>query len=98
MIIWLNVPKTCKLRAKMMVSEFMTISNSDNFTYLQEQVDELQSRQAYQEDTIQALNNVIVLQDAKLVELQQQLQYFQTRLKDFIHTKDNDICQKPPHY
>jgi len=63
---------------------------------------ELQTRLAYQEDTIQQLNNVITQQDATILQLQQQMRLLAKRVDEISFTQDgssDDVTNdRPPHY
>lgn len=60
---------------------------------------ELQTRLAWQEDTLASLNEVIARQDQCITQLQQQMQRLQARL---LSQEDNQMSEKvderPPHY
>ena len=67
---------------------------------LETRVDELESRLAFQDDTIDSLNQVVARQDAELRNLKLQLQELSGRLKEL-----NDVGpetasghEPPPHY
>ncbi|RYY01924.1 MAG: SlyX family protein [Gammaproteobacteria bacterium] len=63
---------------------------------------ELQTRVAYQEDTIQQLNDVITKQDADIIQLQQQMRLLAKRVDElsFAQTNGSDDVtdERPPHY
>ena len=63
---------------------------------------ELQTRMAYQEDTITQLNNVVTKQDADIIQLQQQMRLLAKRLDELSFTQDagaEEISnERPPHY
>lgn len=63
---------------------------------------ELQTRIAYQEDTITQLNNVVTKQDADIIQLQQQMRLLAKRIDELSFTQDagsEDITnERPPHY
>jgi SlyX protein len=70
---------------------------------LEEQLIDVQTRVAYQEDTLAQLNDVITKQDVELVQLKQQVRLLAQRLdelaRDPSQAGDNDITnEKPPHY
>jgi SlyX protein len=66
------------------------------------QIIELETRLAYQEDTLAQLDAVITRQDALIIGLTQQLQLLTKRVEDTrSNTPDGelDIAQeRPPHY
>lgn len=64
---------------------------------------ELQTRMAYQEDTIAQLNNVVTKQDADIIQLQQQMRLLVKRLDELSFAQDNNggdeiTNERPPHY
>lgn len=63
---------------------------------------ELQTRVAYQEDTINQLNQVVTKQDADIVQLQQQMRLLAKRIDELSFTQNDgaeDISnERPPHY
>ena len=64
---------------------------------------ELQTRMAYQEDTIAQLNNVVTKQDADIIQLQQQMRLLAKRLDELSFAQDNNggdeiTNERPPHY
>lgn len=65
---------------------------------LQQQIDELQSRLAYQEDMLNDLNTVMATQDKIIAQLQQQLQQQQNKLDDVSFSIESSSNEKPPHY
>lgn len=68
----------------------------------QEQLIELQTRVAYQEDTLVQLNDVIARQDAELIQLKQQLRLIAQRLDELSRNPaqgDGEVMdERPPHY
>lgn len=71
-------------------------------TDLHEQLIDLQTRVAYQEDTLEQLNQVITQQDADINQLKQQIRLLVQRLEDSLCTQgqDGELMQdeRPPHY
>lgn len=71
-------------------------------TDLQEQLIDLQTRVAYQEDTLEQLNQVITQQDADINQLKQQIRILVQRLEDSLRTQGQDgeliHDERPPHY
>ncbi|WP_434677656.1 SlyX family protein [Pseudomonas sp. R1-18] len=66
---------------------------------LEERVMELESRLAFQDDTIQALNDVLVTQRRELDHLQQQMAAVLKRQEEIgnqFETFEEDV--PPPHY
>lgn len=69
---------------------------------LQDDVIELQTRLAFQEDTIHQLNQVITNQDAAILQLQQQIRLLAQRIDELALEQrlgDGEISdERPPHY
>ena len=66
---------------------------------LQQQIDELQSRLVYQEDTIQSLSDVIAAQDKLLMRLQKQVMVRDAKWQELMEKLEPFSTQdKPPHY
>lgn len=65
---------------------------------LETQVAELEMRQAFQDDTIQALNDVIVEQQQQLTRIKQQLALLAQRQNDLHNQFDDTPNEPPPHY
>jgi SlyX protein len=67
-----------------------------------ELITDLQSRVAFQEDTLQQLNQVIVRQENTIARLQQHVQILAGKVKELggvLEEKTNDFSgQRPPHY
>ncbi|MFC6631905.1 SlyX family protein [Microbulbifer taiwanensis] len=63
-------------------------------------VEELESRQAFQEDTIAQLNDVIAAQDADIRALKARLRELGDKYQDlsFELQGDKGTDEKPPHY
>ena len=55
---------------------------------LQEQLIELQTRVAFQEDTLTQLNQVVAKQDQEILTLQQQLRLLAKRLDDALYQQE----------
>lgn len=66
---------------------------------LESRVTELESRQAFQDDTIQALNDVIVEQGRVVERLQMQMAALLKRYEEIVgqYSADEDEAP-PPHY
>lgn len=69
----------------------------------EEQLIDVQTRVAYQEDTLAQLNDVITKQDAEIVQLKQQMRLLALRLDELMRNPlqgdDADITnERPPHY
>lgn len=69
---------------------------------LENQLVDLQTRVAYQENTLEQLNDVIAQQDAELIQLKQQIRLLAQRLEELHRQQaigETDIVdERPPHY
>jgi len=70
---------------------------------IEEQLIDVQTRVAYQEDTLAQLNDVITRQDAEIVQLKQQMRLLAQRLDELMRDpaqgSDTEITnERPPHY
>lgn len=65
---------------------------------LDERIAELEMRQAFQDDTIQALNDVIVEQQRVLTRIEKQLELLAQRQNDLHNQFDETPNEPPPHY
>lgn len=70
---------------------------------IEEQLIDVQTRVAYQEDTLAKLNDVITKQDTEIVQLKQQVRLLAQRLEELMRDPaqgdDTDITNdRPPHY
>ena len=70
---------------------------------IEEQLIDVQTRVAYQEDTLAQLNEVITRQDAEIVQLKQQIRLLAQRLDEFARDpapgSETEITnERPPHY
>lgn len=65
-----------------------------------EQIEDLQSRIAFQEDMISKLNDTVVEQGMQLMSLQKQLQHVYKKVKNVSFDDDDydPVDEKPPHY
>jgi SlyX protein len=64
---------------------------------------DLQTRVAYQEDTLMRLDQVITKQDADIIQLQQQVRLLVKRLDESVFVQeqnggDGEFNDRPPHY
>lgn len=65
---------------------------------LEQKIAELEMRQAFQDDTVQALNDVLVEQQRLIANMQRQLELLAQRQSD-LHTQfDETPSDPPPHY
>ena len=69
-----------------------------NNTQLQQQIEDLQSRLAYQEDLLQSLNDMVAEQNSTIDHLQQQLQHYRSRLEAVSFSIESKGIERPPHY
>jgi SlyX protein len=71
-------------------------------TDLHDDLIELQTRLAFQEDTINQLNQVITNQDAAILQLQQQMRLLARRLDELALEQQmgggDQVDERPPHY
>jgi len=74
------------------------MSSPPNNTQLQQQIEDLQSRLAYQEDLLQSLNEIVAQQNGTIDHLQQQLQHYRSRLEAVSFSIESKVIEKPPHY
>jgi SlyX protein len=69
---------------------------------LEEQLIDIETRLAYQEDTIAQLNDVITKQDADIIQMTQQLRLLAKRFDDLQYDQADaggEITNdRPPHY
>jgi len=70
---------------------------------LEEQLIDVQTRVAYQEDTLAQLNDVITKQDADIVQLKQQVRLLAQRVDELMRDPAQaDVTEiindRPPHY
>lgn len=63
---------------------------------------DLQTRIAYQEDLLAELNQIVTRQDAEILTLKQQLRQLAKRLDDFLTNPGQPMvdpgAERPPHY
>jgi SlyX protein len=78
--------------------------NQDEWVvYLQERVDELETRLAFQEDTLQALSEQLAHQQSVTEQQQYMMQTLYRQLKDMQDASATDgggaaVTERPPHY
>lgn len=76
--------------------------NEQAINELGDELIELQTRIAYQEDTITQLNTVVTKQDADILQLQQQMRLLAKRIDELSFTQGDGseeiINERPPHY
>jgi SlyX protein len=71
-----------------------------NITKLQESVEALESRNAFQDDIIEQLNNELAVHQSEIAELKSQLTLIANRVKDNTpgQNETQDMEPPPPHY
>ena len=65
---------------------------------LQARLDHLESRQAFQEVTIEELNKVIIQQQVELEKLRTQIRFAVTKLREVQASPVASQSEEPPHY
>lgn len=67
---------------------------------LQQQIDELQNKLAFQEHTIDSLNNALTSQQAQMIKFERMLSAVTEKLKGLQPSNLADASQEtpPPHY
>ncbi len=80
----------------------MSRESESTIEFLQQRVDELEARVAFQEDSLQALDDVLAKQDALLNKQQMQLQLLAEKFKAVELKSDQTYApmaeERPPHY
>lgn len=73
-----------------------------NMNNVEDELIELQTRIAYQEDTIGQLNQVITKQDADILQLQHQMRLLAKRIDELSFAQadgaEEVTNERPPHY
>ncbi|WP_245825486.1 MULTISPECIES: SlyX family protein [Colwelliaceae] len=70
-------------------------------TNLEQRIEALESRNAFQDDVIEQLNDEITVHQSQIAELQHQLTLIAARIKDSStpqQSSEQDIEPPPPHY
>ena len=87
-----------------MANAEMTLS-AHNFTNeaikeLVERINNLESRNLFQDDTIEQLSQELSVHQHKISELKQQIQLVANRIKDSasVSSESDDVEPPPPHY
>ncbi|MEE8060057.1 MAG: SlyX family protein [Pseudomonadales bacterium] len=71
----------------------------DDISWLKEQVVDLQSQLAFQEDTIQALNTVVTRQQQQIEQLNELCNSQKSQLEHMASEMEGGVTEeKPPHY
>jgi SlyX protein len=80
----------------------MNTETSKNIVELQESVEALESRNAFQDDIIEQLNKELTIHQLEISELKSQLTLIANRIKDNMpvsgQDQSEDIEPPPPHY
>lgn len=78
----------------------MTTEIPQNIIKLQESVEALESRNAFQDDIIEQLNNELAVHQSEISDLKSQIKLIANRVKDNIpgQSESQDIEPPPPHY
>lgn len=78
----------------------MTTESSKGIFELQESVEALESRNAFQDDIIEQLNNELSIHQLEISELKSQLKLIASRMKDNTagQNQTEEIEPPPPHY
>jgi len=78
----------------------MTTKIPKKLIELQNSVEALESRNAFQDDIIEQLNNELTVHQADIAELKSQLKLIASRIKDNTagQSQSQDIEPPPPHY
>ena len=73
---------------------------SNYIASLEERINALETRNLFQEDTIEQLSDELAVHQTQLVELKEQIQIVANRLKDAGNMPSNkeEIEPPPPHY
>lgn len=74
--------------------------NDEYIKLLEERVDNLESRNVFQDDTIEQLNQELSVHQHEIAELKQQIQLVANRIKDagMMSTDNDEVEPPPPHY
>ncbi|MFT5758261.1 MAG: SlyX protein [Alteromonadaceae bacterium] len=67
---------------------------------LEQSIEALESRNAFQDDVIDQLNSELTIHQAQISEIKAQLQLISSRIKDAGPQQDNQLSVEPPppHY
>lgn len=79
----------------------MSDTVNEQVEHLQGRIDELEMRQAFQEDTITELNNILTRQDAQLLKLSDIVRSLSDKHLDLQYRVDQSgevSNERPPHY
>ena len=78
----------------------MTAETSKNIIELRNSLDALESRNAFQDDIIEQLNNELAVHQLEISALKSQLKLIASRIKDNTaeQGQSQDVEPPPPHY
>ncbi|NQZ20833.1 MAG: SlyX family protein [Colwellia sp.] len=78
----------------------MTAETSKNINELRNSIDALESRNAFQDDVIEQLNNELSVHQLEISALKSQLKLIASRIKDnnTEQSQSQSIESPPPHY
>lgn len=69
------------------------------YEHMQSSINDLQSQLAFQEDTIQALSDMIHRQQQQIDHLSKQEQLLKAQLQEVVDERGGSIAdERPPHY
>jgi SlyX protein len=73
---------------------------ADDKAYIKQEIETLEVKLAYQEDTIESLNQIVIEQQSKIKHLEKQMELMIEKMKSARSSGDgisNEI-ERPPHY
>lgn len=78
----------------------MEQSNTEDIRALEERIIALESRNLFQDDVIEQLNEELAIHQAQIAELKLQIQLVANRLKDAgnLSSSKEEVEPPPPHY
>jgi len=65
---------------------------------MQQQIDDLQARIAFQDDALQEMTSTLLRQQKELYELRQMLKHLQSQMKTLMPASGSGEEAPPPHY
>lgn len=87
-----------------MVVRRISLTGGKRMTSNEDQMVELQSQLAFQEDTLQALNEIVIRQQQRMDALEQELTLHREKLAELVETLSERASpvaaadERPPHY
>lgn len=77
----------------------IAMAENDKFDWFNEQLVDVQSQLAFQEDTIASLNEVVTRQQSQIENLYELIKNQKSLLETLSVDNENDIIdERPPHY